>query len=545
MAFEIHLPQSRIAASKGLWADRLPIDDLDAAVATAPGRTAFVGRNSVLGQEIRLTYAELGERVDKIAAGLLERGVGRGDVVAFQLPNWWEFTALFYACSRIGAVANPLMPIFRQRELRFMMGFAEAKIAVVPALWRNFDHIAMMREIRSDLPKVAHVLAVGGSGEESFETAFLDRPAVSAAEKQKLAGMRSEPNEVVELIYTSGTSGEPKAVMHTSNTVLAPAECFIRDIPLAERDILFMGSPYAHQTGFLYGMLMPIILKTTAVALDIWSAPEAAAMIEQERVTFSMGSTPFVSDMVNLAKEPRARAAKTLRTWVCAGAPIPRVLVQRAKAEMNLDVLSAWGMTENAGMTITRKSDSQERVFTTDGRALPGTETRVVDDDKRPLPPDTVGNLQARGITHFVGYLKKPQLNSIDADGWFDTGDLARQDADGYIRIVGRTKDVIIRGGENIPVAEVENLLYRHPGIAECAVVAIPDARLGERPCAYVVAKPGATLDLQGLTAFLAKEGMAKTYWPERLVLVEEMPRTPSGKIQKFKLREQATKLAS
>jgi cyclohexanecarboxylate-CoA ligase len=545
MAFEIHLPQSRIAASKGLWADRLPIDDLDAAVATAPGRTAFVGRNSALRQEIRLTYAELGERADKIATGLLERGIGRGDVVAFQLPNWWEFTALFYACSRIGAVANPLMPIFRQRELRFMLGFAEAKIAIVPALWRNFDHIAMMREIRPDLPKLAHVLAVGGKGDESFETAFLDRPPVSAAEKQKLAGMRSEPNEVVELIYTSGTSGEPKAVMHTSNTVLAPAECFIRDIPLTERDILFMGSPYAHQTGFLYGMLMPMILKTTAVALDVWSAPEAAAMIEQERVTFSMGATPFVSDMVNLAEEPRARAAKTLRTWVCAGAPIPRVLVQRAKAEMDLDVLSAWGMTENAGMTITRKSDSQERVFTTDGRALPGTETRVVDDDKRPLPPDTVGNLQARGITHFVGYLKKPQLNSIDEEGWFDTGDLARQDKDGYIRIVGRTKDVIIRGGENIPVAEVENLLYRHPGIAECAVVAIPDARLGERPCAYVVAKPGATLDLQGLTAFLAKEGMAKTYWPERLILVEEMPRTPSGKIQKFKLREQAAKLAS
>jgi cyclohexanecarboxylate-CoA ligase len=219
--------------------------------------------------------------------------------------------------------------------------------------------------------------------------------------------------------------------------------------------------------------------------------------------------------------------------------------VQRAKAEMNLDVLSAWGMTENAGMTITRKSDSQERVFTTDGRALPGTETRVVDDEKRPLPPDTVGNLQARGITHFVGYLKKPQLNSIDAEGWFDTGDLARQDRDGYIRIVGRTKDVIIRGGENIPVAEVENVLYRHPGIAECAVVAMPDPRLGERACAYVVAKPGTKLDLPGLTAFLAKEGMAKTYWPERLILVEEMPRTPSGKIQKFKLREQATKLAT
>ena len=184
MAFEIHLPEKRVAASRGLWADRLPIDDLDAAVHAVPERTAFVGWNSALRKEIRLSYAELGERVDKIAAGLVERGVGKGDVVAFQLPNWWEFTALFYACNRIGAVANPLMPIFRQRELRFMLGFAEAKVAVVPALWRGFDHMAMMREIRPDLPHLRHVFAVGGAGDESFERAFLDRPALSAAEQQ-------------------------------------------------------------------------------------------------------------------------------------------------------------------------------------------------------------------------------------------------------------------------------------------------------------------------------------------------------------------------
>jgi cyclohexanecarboxylate-CoA ligase len=225
---------------------------------------------------------------------------------------------------------------------------------------------------------------------------------------------------------------------------------------------------------------------------------------------------------------------------VCAGAPIPRVLVQRAKAEMDLDVLSCWGMTENAGMTITRRSDPQAKVFETDGRPLPGTEARVVDEKAHPVPADTIGNLQARGITHFVGYLKKPELNGIDAEGWFDTGDLAHMDRDGYIRIVGRTKDVIIRGGENIPVAEVENLLYRHPQVAECAVVAMPDERLGERACAFVVARPGAPPALADLTRFLAEQGMAKQYWPERLELVADMPRTPSGKIQKFKLRELA-----
>jgi cyclohexanecarboxylate-CoA ligase len=543
MAFDIFLPQSRIEASRGLWPNRLPIDNLDDATSKSPGRTAFVGLNSALRREIRLSYAELADRVDKIAIGLIGLGIGKGDVVAFQLPNWWEFTALFYACNRVGAVANPLMPIFRQRELRFMMGFSDAKIAVVPALWRGFDHMAMMREIHGALPSMNHVLAVGGEGADSFEAAFLDRPPLSAAEKQKLATLRPQPDDVVELIYTSGTSGEPKAVMHTANTVLAAAQCFIDDIPVTGHDVVFMGSPYAHQTGFLYGILMPIMLGTKTVALDVWSAIDAASLIKREGATFSMASTPFLSDMVNLPPEPRARVSRTLRTWVCAGAPIPRVLVQRAKSEMDLDVLSCWGMTENAGLTITRKSDPQDKVFATDGRALPGCEVRVVDDRKSPVPTDAVGHLQARGITHFVGYYKKPQHNSVDQDGWFDTGDLARMDSDGYIRIVGRTKDIIIRGGENIPVAEVENLIYRHPKVVQCAVVAMPDERLGERACAFVVTNTNSPFDLGELTHFLGEQGMAKQYWPERLELLSDLPRTPSGKIQKFKLREMAANL--
>jgi len=540
MAPQVRLPPSRIAADSALWPGRLPIDDLDHAVHTHSDRTAFVGWNSALGAELRLSYAELGERVDKVAQGLKERGIGKGDVVAFQLPNWWEFIALTYAANRIGAIANPLMPIFRQRELRFMLGFGAAKVVVIPRLWRGFDHWAMLDEIRPELPNLAHTFVVGGDGDHDFARALLDRPALTPAEKARLAAEHPTPNDVVELIYTSGTSGEPKAVLHTANTVLAAAAAFIADIALDHTDVVFMGSPYAHQTGFLYGMLMPIMLHTKTVALDHWSAPQAAVLIEREGATFSMGSTPFLSDLLELPAEARARMRRTLATWVCAGAPIPRVLIERARADVGLDVLSCWGMTENAGLTITRKRDPAVKVVETDGRALPGSEVRIVDDHGTPLPADTVGHLQARGITHFIGYLKRPELNATDQHGWFDTGDLARMDADGYIRIVGRSKDVIIRGGENIPVAEVENLIYRHPEVAECAVVAMPDARLGERACAFIVAKPNHTVSLASLTRFLAAEGMAKPYWPERLVLIAQMPRTPSGKIQKFKLRELA-----
>ena len=543
MKFDIFLPQSRIEASRGLWSNRLPIDDLDRAVGAHPSRTAFVGVNSARGEEVRLSYAELGARVDQIAVGLIELGVGKSDVVAFQLPNWWEFIALFYACNRIGAVANPLMPIFRQRELRFMLDFSGAKAVVVPGVWRGFDHAAMLRDIHRDLPHLQHIVVIDGSGERAFAKTFLSPSPPAPAARARLAALRPGANDVVELIYTSGTSGEPKAVMHTANTVLAPGRCFIADIALTDRDVIFMGSPYAHQTGFLYGMLLPVMLAAKTVALDIWSAEQAALLIEREGATFSMGSTPFLSDLVNLGDGPRARVRRSLRTFVCAGAPIPRLLVQRAKTEMDLQVLSCWGMTENGGLTITRKGDPQEKAFTSDGRALPGSEVRVVDEAGRRRPADTVGNLQARGITHFVGYLKKPQLNAVDADGWFDTGDLARMDADGYIRIAGRTKDVIIRGGENVPVAEVENLIYRHPRVAECAVVAMPDERLGERGCAFIVTKGNVALRLVELTEFLGAAGMAKQYWPERLEILPEMPRTPSGKIQKFKLRAMAAGL--
>ncbi|MBM3557130.1 MAG: AMP-binding protein [Alphaproteobacteria bacterium] len=528
-------------AAAGLWPNRIATDYLDDAVASHGDRVALSAPDPRTGGRARLTYGELAEHSTRIALGLADLGVAKGDVVAFQLPNWWEYVALYFACVRIGAVANPLMPIFRQRELRFMLNFAAAKVAIVPARFRDFDHAAMLREIRPDLPGLAHVFAVGGEGEMSFERHVLDRVKSTSGAAALFAARRPGPDEVTELMYTSGTSGEPKAVMHTANTVLAGAIEYIRDIGLTERDVVLMASPLAHQTGFIYGMLVPVVMKARLVLQDIWSAKAAAELTAEEGATFTMASTPFLADMVGLPEQERPKLA-TLKTWVCAGAPIPRVLVQRAKSDCGIDVLSCWGMTENGAVTLARRGDPEEKVVATDGRAIRGMEVRVVDEARRPVPPDTVGNLQARGMVTFVGYLKRPELNATDAEGWFDTGDLARMDKDGYIRIVGRSKDVIIRGGENIPVIEIENLLYRHPRIQDVAVVAMPDPRLGERACAFVTSKDGKPLSLAEITAFLGGEGMAKAYWPERVEVIEAMPRTPSGKIQKFRLRETAAK---
>jgi cyclohexanecarboxylate-CoA ligase len=233
----------------------------------------------------------------------------------------------------------------------------------------------------------------------------------------------------------------------------------------------------------------------------------------------------------------RPADVKTLRSFLSAGAPIPRALVRRAAEHLGANIVSAWGMTENGAVTTTRIGDPPDKAFETDGCPLDGMEIRVVDETGAPLPADTEGRLQARGASNFVGYLKHPELFGTDAEGWFDTGDLARIDRDGYVRITGRTKDVIIRGGENVPVVEVEGLIYQHPGIQEVAVVAMPDDRLGERACAFAVLRPGADLTFPGLVDFLRERGLARNYLPERLEVVAAMPKTPSGKIQKVVLR--------
>lgn len=546
MAFTITLPEGRRRqmTESGLWQDVRLGDVFAAAVADNPDGIAVTGINSSTGEETRLTYAELSRRVDRIALGLVALGVGPGDVVSFQLPNWWQFGALAAACARIGAVSNPLMPIFRQRELRLMLRFAESKVVVVPRTFRDFDHAGMLRGLLAEMEAGPRLFVVGGEGEESFEGFFLDRTREEEQDAASIfAERRPEADALAQLMFTSGTSGEPKAVMHTSNTIVSSAREYARWIGLTGEDRVFMASPLAHQTGFIYGVVLSWLLKTRLALQDIWSAPTAAHTIAAEGATFTMASTPFLSDLAN-NEAVTPELMRTLRIFVCAGAPIPPEIVRRATGRLGFSVLSCWGMTENGGVTITRPDDPPEKVFETDGKAIDGMEVRVVGADGRPLPPGETGDLMVRGMANFVGYLKRPELNDTDAQGWFRTGDLARMDADGYIRITGRSKDVIIRGGENIPVVEIENVLYRHPGVMEAAIVAMPDPRLVERACAFVVPRPGHAIDLDGIRDFLKAEGVARNYWPERIEIVEAMPRTASGKIQKFRLREIASDFA-
>jgi cyclohexanecarboxylate-CoA ligase len=522
------------------WNDRLLVDYLDDAATKHPDRVAIVDFEYGTGRKIELSFGELRRRVDQIAWSLIGLRVRRGDVVSVQLPNWWHFVAVHLACLRVGATTNPLMPIFREREMSFMLGLAESRIVIVPKVFREFDHEAMIERIRPSLPALRHVVVVGGTGPNSFDRQFLAAEVPPDAAKV-FAAQRPVADDVVQLLYTSGTTGEPKGVMHTSRTLLTTMLPSIRHLQLREGEPILSATPLAHQLGFILAVIVPIALGSPVVMQDVWNANVALERIRKFGVTFGMGATPFLADLIDTAA--KEGDAGPLRTFLSAGAPIPRLLVQRAREEIGVKVLSAYGMTENLLVSAARPDDPEQKVSETDGAPSLGLELRVVDREGQALPTGQAGRLQTRGTSTFVGYLRRPELYNVDSEGWFDTGDLARLDADGYITITGRWKDVIIRGGENIPVAEIENVLYRHPAIRQVAIVAMPDARLGERACAFVVAREAASLALADMQEFLLKSGVARSYWPERLELIDALPMTATGKIQKFVLRERAKEL--
>lgn len=546
MDLGVILTEERISAmeAEGAWPNRILVDYLDEALARDPERPAVITYNGEDDSVSTLSYGELDRLSRRIALRLMDLGVGHQDVVAMQLPNWWQFNAITLACSHIGAIFNPLMPIFRQRELSYMLGFAEAKVLFAPERFRGFDYRPMIEAIRPELPHLREVIYVNSAAGDGFDSVFLSEALEAAPDADaRLAARRASPNDVFELLYTSGTTGQPKGVMQTANTALGHLMTWIPHHGLTSDDVFLMASPLGHRTGVLYGVFQPVMLGAPVVLQDRWQPPQAAEIIQRHRCSFTIGATPFLSDLVYMPHVEDFDLS-SLKTFVSAGAPIPPKLVQDSAAKFDFRVLSGWGMTECGCPCICDPDDGPDKVCNSDGKPLPWSEVIVLDDDGNEAPRGTEGNLKCRGSTMFVGYLKRPELYGHDENGWFDTGDRAWMDEDGYIRISGRSKDIIIRGGENIPVVELEDVLYRHPAVRDAAVVGVPDERLGERGCAYLTLKDGESLDREAMLGYLDSVGTAKQYWPEFLQVIDEMPRTPSGKIQKFKLREMAKSLS-
>lgn len=523
---EVSAYARRAYGDSGLWDGEL----LDAYLTRCATRTPQ--RIAVIDGDHRISYADLAQRVAAVAAGLRGLGVGRGDVVSMQLPNWWEAMVVHFATITIGAVSNPTMPILRDRDLAFMVGSACAKVLVVAAQYRNFDHGAMAARLLRELPALEHVVTVRGRLDcaLAFDDLLTTEPADGAPEPGRSA------DDPVVLLYTSGTESSPKGAVHSHNTLGYENRTMIELYELAEADVIWAPSPIAHITGVLFALHLPTMIGSAVVLQDIWDPTTALELIAAHHCTFVVAATPFLH---GLTYHPRLAEfdIASLRVFVCGGADVPPRLIADAGDLLKVRAVRLYGSTEIPTVTSSATGASLARRANTDGRAIAIAEIVVVDDDGQLVPTGTVGRLRARGPEAMLGYLGRDR-HPFDVDGWFDTGDLGRLDTDGYLTVAGRSKDIILRGGENISAKEVEDLLHTHPAIAEVAIVAMPDPRLTERACAVVVLQPGASLELSDLVTHLDALHVAKQKYPERLEIVDELPKTPTGKVQKFALRQ-------
>jgi cyclohexanecarboxylate-CoA ligase len=419
----------------GWWPDRLLNDAVAEAVAQHPGRTALVDARG------RMTYAALQEQANQCALGLLELGVRQGDVITAQLPNWNEFAVLTLALEQIGAVINPIAPIFRQHELGVMLRLAESVAAVIPASFRGWDYPAMYAELLRETPSLEHLIIVGDApdnldGGQSW-TQLLATGAERAAACPVLDWLRPSPDDVTSLGFTSGTTGEPKGVLHTPNTLNAALEAMILGQQLTADDVFHMASTVGHLAGFQYGVRLPLYLGGRVVYQEVWDPIAFVRLIETERITFSLGATPFLDDALRAQNLPE-HDISSLRIFVCGGAPIPRPLAEEASRRLPCRLVPVWGMTENSAVTAVLPSDPVEKIVNTDGQAFPGMEVTVCDETGAPLPPGQEGDLYTRGAFLFAGYVQGRRFTDqyFTPDGWFATGDRAVMDVDRVVETI-------------------------------------------------------------------------------------------------------------
>jgi cyclohexanecarboxylate-CoA ligase/acyl-CoA synthetase len=538
--------------SAGFWRDEVLSASVDRLAAIQPDRVIVTDGYTAL------TAAQLRAQAYRLAAALAGLGVRAGDRVQVQLPNWNEFVVIYVALARIGAVLVPTMPIYRHDEVLYVLQHSGAKVSVVAGEFRGFDYPAMLADIRATAPDLQHVLTVRSDprpGTLRVED-LIAGPAVpgasapdAAAADSTVLGPPPSADAPHCIIYTSGTESRPKGCLHTLNTIAFTVHALGGDVmAMGPGDVMFMPSPVTHATGLAMGVVAPLILGAGIHLMDVWDAEAALERIARYQCTLSMTATPFVQMILDrvLADPAAAVLLATMRRWVCAGAPIPEVMLRGWSIHVpNGALLPVYGRSEGLLVTACSTGDSPEEVLSSDGRPFPGVVLEIRDEDGKLAPPGTEGEICHGGPGLMLGYWRAPELTaqSVDAGGVSRSGDLGRVDEAGYLRVTGRLKDMIIRGGVNISAAEVENHLLAHPNVAAAALVAAPDRRLGEKACAFIVAR-GEPPSLAELTGFLrTQRRIAPQKLPEMLQVVESLPTTMSGKVQKFLLRDRARAL--
>lgn len=495
----------------------------------------------------RFTYGEVAGQVERAAFGLRELGIGPRDVGILCLPNWTPFLVLHAALTALGAVTVNVPSSYRERELEFLARFTRARLLVLPAEFRGHDYVPLARAVAAVARDLRAVLLVGPGAERGEQDLlgyerFLATSWERRGHNADLERQRPGPDDVTAIGFTSGTTGVLKGALQTSRILHEINLGFIRRYRLDADDRILLASPVGHAVGFTHCLRMAITIGGAVVLLDRWEPERAIELIAREHCTFTAAATPFLLDLVSHPAVRHERGLPSLRLFLCGGAPVPAQLVHDAAGVLPHTFTSPlFGMTECGGVTTCPFDAPREKLWTTDGTPCAGMDVKVVDGAGRELPPGEPGELLVRGPMVALGYLDQPELTQqhFPPDGFFRTGDQARLDEDGYVKITGRIKDLIIRGGVNLSPVEIEDILFTHPDVANVAVVGMPDPRLGERVCAFIVPRPRARLELEDVQAWMERAGVAKQKWPERVELVDGFPLTPSGKVQKFRLREE------
>ena len=516
---------------QGLWGDASLADYWQQTARAMPDKIAVVDNHGA-----SYTYSALDHAASCLANWMLAKGIESGDRIAFQLPGWCEFTVIYLACLKIGAVSVPLLPSWREAELVWVLNKCQAKMFFAPTLFKQTRPVDLILPLQNQLPQLQQIVGVD---KLAPATSSLSLSQIIADNTSLTTAITTHGDELAAVLFTSGTEGLPKGVMLTHNNILASERAYCARLNLTWQDVFMMPAPLGHATGFLHGVTAPFLIGARSVLLDIFTPDACLALLEQQRCTCMLGATPFVYDLLNvLEKQPADLSA--LRFFLCGGTTIPKKVARECQ-QRGIKLLSVYGSTESSPHAVVNLDDPLSRFMHTDGYAAAGVEIKVVDDARKTLPPGCEGEEASRGPNVFMGYFDEPELTAraLDEEGWYYSGDLCRMDEAGYIKITGRKKDIIVRGGENISSREVEDILLQHPKIHDTCVVAMPDERLGERSCAYVVLKaPHHSLSLEEVVAFFSRKRVAKYKYPEHIVVIEKLPRTASGKIQKFLLRK-------
>lgn len=532
MAFETLLDEARAQdyVARGLWLGRTLADIFDEHVARRPDKLMCVSRSG------RWTYREVAEKVAVLAANFARLGIGHGDVISVQLPNWGEFLLIHLAATRIGAVTNGLLPIYRAKDIAYILDLARSKAVIIPNVFRGYDYPATYRQLRGSLPDLEHIFVVGETCPGDMEP-FADLMRDTGA--PPVSRRRFDGNDVTVMIFTSGTESSPKGVMHSHNTLLYGNLAGARLMQLGPDEVVWSVSPVVHATGIEWNLRQAVVLGGSLVMQEIWDPEVALELIEREGITMTCAATPFATMLLE-SSSLATRDTSSFKVFLCGGAAIPATLGAEVREKIGCNLVPCWGMSECFAATMGSVDDPDDKRWGSDGAAMPGTEIAIFDEDRvTQLKPGDVGEIGTRGPHVCLGYFRNPERNADTfRDGWLFSNDLGVMDEKGYLRVVGRKKDIINRGGLKVSAREVEEMIARHPSILRIALVGVPDKRLGEKSCAFVVLRPGKTLALEELTGFLDGLGIARYKLPEYLSIVDELPMTPTGKVQKFRLRE-------